>query len=91
MKNETITARIPIELNGALKAYAEKHFGGDKSDAIRFILNYFFNEGNEEKIAAMYTIYANVAPKIVARIAQVAHDSEKIFKAEIIKILQKVS
>lgn len=89
MKNETITAKIPVELNKALKAYAVQHFGGDKSDAIRFILNYFFNEANEAKIAATYTIYSNVAPKLVSNIARIAHETEKIFKGEIVKMLAR--
>ncbi len=89
MKNQTITSRVPIEMNRALSDFAVKKFHGDKSDAIRFIFNYFFNEASGPKVAATYSIYSNVAPKILSHVAQLAHVTEKTFKAEVVKILRE--
>ena len=62
---------------------------GNRSEAVRFLLQYGLGDKASPEARAMMAIYTNVAPRVVQAVNSAAHESVKTLRAVILEAIQE--
>lgn len=62
---------------------------GNRSEAVRFLLQYGLGDKATPEARAMMAIYTNVAPRVVQAVNSTAHETVKMLKSVILEAIEE--